>query len=188
MNIKHPKHALAATLLLTGTFVAQAQERYFTRTGYIAFFSETPMENIEAHNYKVTSVWDASTGAVEFAALIKAFEFEKALMQEHFNENYMESNTFPKATFKGTFSGVTADQLKKPGTYTVEVKGDLTMHGVTKPVATTGTIVVDQEGKVKAESTFVVSPEDHEIEIPGMVRDKIAKEIQVQVRIDYQLM
>ena len=188
MNRNHFKHLLAATMLLACTYATQAQERYFTRTGTIAFFSETPMENIEAHNYKVTSVWDATTGAVEFAALIKAFEFEKALMQEHFNENYMESSTFPKATFKGTFSGVTADQLKKPGTYQVDVKGDLTIHGVTKPVATTGTVEVDKEGKVKAENTFVVSPEDHDIEIPGMVRDKIAKEIQVQVRIDYQLM
>lgn len=188
MNTRNTKHLLAAALLLSGTFAAQAQDRYFTRTGAISFFSETPMENIEAHNYKVTSVWDASTGAVEFAALIKAFEFEKALMQEHFNENYMESNTFPKATFKGTFSGVSADQLKKPGTYSVEVKGDLTMHGVTRAVTTTGTIVVDAEGQVKAESTFIVSPEDYDIEIPGMVRDKIAKEIQVNVRIDYQLM
>ena len=87
---------------MTGTFVARAQERYFTRTGYIAFFSETPMENIEAHNYKVTSVWDASTGAVEFAALIKAFEFEKALMQgalqrelhgeQHLPEGHLQGN------------------------------------------------------------------------------------------------
>ena len=184
--MKKPINLIAVVALLPLSL--SAQDRYATRNGHITFHSSTPVEDIKGDNHKVTSVFDAGSGAVEFAVLVKAFDFEKALMQEHFNENYMESNTFPKATFKGTFSGVTADQLKKPGTYTVEVKGDLTMHGVTKPVATTGTIVVDQEGKVKAESTFVVSPEDHDIEIPGMVRDKIAKEIQVQVRIDYQLM
>ena len=80
MNTNHFKHLPAATMLLACTYATQAQERYFTRTGTIAFFSETPMENIEAHNYKVISVLDATTGAVEFAALIKAFEFVKALM------------------------------------------------------------------------------------------------------------
>ena len=78
-----------------------AQERYATRTGHVSFHSDTPMENIEADNYKVTSVIDATTGAVEFAVLMKAFEFEKALMQEHFNENYVESNTYPKADLQG---------------------------------------------------------------------------------------
>jgi len=114
-NMKLHKNLLIALAILpTATF---AQERYMTRTGHIAFHSETPVENIHADNRKVSSVWDVTTGAVEFAVLIKAFEFEKALMQEHFNENYMESNTYPKATFKGKVLGVAAEQLKKPGTY-----------------------------------------------------------------------
>jgi hypothetical protein len=165
-----------------------AQERYMTRTGHIAFFSETPMENIEANNNKVTCVWDAGTEAIELAALIKAFEFEKALMQEHFNENYMESNTFPKATFKGKLSGVSAEQLKKPGTYPVELAGDLTIHGVTKPIKTSGTVEVDAKGAVKASCDLDVKPEDHGIGIPGVVRKSIAERIQVKVRLDLQKM
>lgn len=165
-----------------------AQERYATRTGHIAFFSETPVENIEAHNNKVTSVWDVTTGAIQFAALIKAFEFEKALMQEHFNENYMESNTYPKAEFKGTVDGLSADQIKEPGTYDVKVTGDLTVHGVTKQVSHPGKITVNEDGSMKAVSEFIVKPEDHDIEIPGVVRNNIAEEITVKVDLDYKKM
>jgi len=94
---------LLFTLLLSQSFVpfADAQERYFTREGEVSFFSATPVENIEADNKKLQSVIDISSGAFEFAALVKSFEFEKALMEEHLNENYMESNTYPKATFRG---------------------------------------------------------------------------------------
>jgi polyisoprenoid-binding protein YceI len=105
-------------------------------------------------------------------------------MQEHFNENYMESNTFPKATFKGKFTGATAEDLKKPGTYKVTVSGDLTIHGVTKPVSYPGTITVDKDGVLKASSDFVVKPEDHGIEIPSVVRKNIAETITVKVRLD----
>lgn len=173
--------ALAAMLL---PLAVAAQERYATRTGHIAFHSETPMENIDADNRKVSCVLDASSGALEFAALIKAFEFEKALMQEHFNENYMESNTYPKATFKGKMTGASAEDLKKPGTYPVSVEGDLTIHGVTKAVKHPGTLVVEKDGTVKASSDFIVTPEDHAIKIPGVVRKNIAEEISVKVSLD----
>ena len=155
----------AAPLALT------AQERYATRTGHISFHSETPMEKIEAHNHKSISVLDASTGAVEFAALMKGFEFEKALMQEHFNENYVESDKFPKAVFKGTLNGITADDLKKAGTKEVTAVGDMTMHGVTKPVTIKGTFTMEPTGAIKASSTFTIKPEDYNITIPGMVRE-----------------
>ena len=165
-----------------------AQDRYMTRTGHIAFHSETSLENIHADNRKVTSVWDVTSGSVEFAVLIKAFEFEKALMQEHFNENYMESNTFPKATFKGKVIGITAEQLKKAGTYDVIVEGELTMHGVARPLKSKASVTVDSAGAVAATADFNVKPEDHGIEIPGVVRKNIAEQIQVKVRMDYQKM
>ena len=165
-----------------------AQERFATRTGHIAFFSETSVENIEANNRKVTSVFDATTGAIEFAVLIKAFEFEKALMQEHFNENYMESNTFPKANFKGKVTGVGEDKLKKEGTYTVTAQGDLTVHGVSKSVSITGSFTVDAAGAVKATSEFMIVPEDHGIKIPGVVRKNIAEKIKVTVNLEYAKM
>lgn len=180
MKTAHHILTLAAFLPLS----LMAQERYATRTGQITFHSSTPMENIDADNRKVSCVLDATSGAMEFAVLIKAFEFEKALMQEHFNENYMESNTYPKATFKGSFTGATAADLKKPGTYPVKVKGDLTIHGVTRTVEHPGTLTVGGDGVVKASSDFIVKPEDHGIKIPGVVRKNIAEEIAVKVRLD----
>ena len=184
-NMRSLKNLLLA--LAFAPLTLAAQERYMTRTGHIEFQSDTPMEKIEAVNDKVTSVWDATTGAIEFAALVKAFAFEKALMQEHFNENYMESNTYPKASFKGKLGGISAEQIKTPGTYPVTVEGALTIHGVEKPMKSTGTVVVDAKG-LHASSEFVIKPEDHGIKIPGMVRKNIAEQIQVKVRMDYQKM
>ncbi|HRD51979.1 MAG TPA: YceI family protein [Flavobacteriales bacterium] len=165
-----------------------AQERYMTRTGHVDFHSSTPIEDIHADNDKVTSVWDATSGAIEFSLLIKAFTFEKALMQEHFNENYMESNKFPKATFKGTLKGVAADQLAKGGSYQVTVEGTINIHGVDQPIKTTGTITVDGKGGIRAESKFQVKPEDHGIKIPGAVRKNIAETMDLNVRMDYTKM
>lgn len=173
---------LLATALLP--LFVNAQERYATRNGTISFFSETPVENIEAHNRKVSCVLDATSGAMQFAVVIKSFEFEKALMQEHFNENYMESNTYPKADFKGTVTGFGAAELAKPGDHPVTVRGDLTIHGVTRQVEHPGTITVNKDGTLKAVSDFIVKPEDHGIKIPGVVRKNIAEEITVKVRLD----
>lgn len=170
------------------TLCASAQERYMTRTGHISFHSVTSVENIDADNRKVTSVWDATSGSIEFAVLVKAFEFEKALMQEHFNENYMESTTYPKATFKGKISGIDAAQLKKAGTYAVVVEGEINIHGVARPVVTKGEVTVDAAGAVQATSSFAVKPEDHGIKIPGVVRKNISEQIDVKVRMDYQKM
>lgn len=176
-------------LFLTAAFVLpftlSAQERWTSRSGNVSFFSATPMENIEAKNNKVSSIYDASKAEIVFVVLIKSFEFEKALMQEHFNENYMESTTYPKANFKGKVVGLKPGDLTKPGTYPVTVAGDMNMHGVTKAVSTTGTFTVEPTGKVQASCDFTVKPTDYGIKIPGMVKDKIAEDVKVQVRIDY---
>ncbi len=181
-------HKTSLLSLALFPLAAGAQDRYMTRNGHIEFHSSTPLENFHADNDKVTSVWDATTGAIEFAVLIKAFAFEKALMQEHFNENYMESSKFPKATFKGTVSGVKAEQLAKEGSYPVTVEGTLSIHGVDRPAKATGTITADGKGGIRADSKFQVKPEDHGIKIPGAVRKNIAEVIDVTVRMDYTRM
>lgn len=168
-------------ILFVAIFTLQsfAQELYFTRDGLVTFFSSTPVEDIEAVNNKLTAVLNAENGQVEFSALIKSFEFEKALMQEHFNENYMESNEFPKATFKGEIVDFSAQDLSSKEK--VVVKGTMTIHGVSKEIEETGTIVQDGQGNYHIKATFKVNPEDYEIEIPNTVREKIAKEIDVTV-------
>lgn len=159
-------------------------QKIFTREGKISFYSEAQKESIQAHNSKATSIIDVNSGRMEFAVLIKAFQFEKALMQEHFNENYMESSKFPKATFKGSIVNMDAIDFTKDGSYKAEIKGDITIHGVTKPIESRGVFVVSGKS-VKGESTFEVTIADFEIEIPALVRENIAKVIRVDVSCDY---
>ncbi len=173
--------ALFALALVPAT---QAQ-KYFTRAGFISFFSATTMENIAAENNKVAAVLDATTGDIEFTVLIKSFLFEKALMQEHFNENYMESDTYPKSTFKGKVNNMSAIKLGTNGTYNSKITGDMTMHGVTKNITVDGVFTV-KEGKLNATSKFVVNPNDYKIEIPNLVKDNISDKIDVSVSLNLE--
>ncbi|HHB79238.1 MAG TPA: YceI family protein [Saprospiraceae bacterium] len=156
-----------------------AQHKYGTRQGTITFNSEAQKETIKATNNTVSAVIDPKTKRVQFAVLIKGFQFKKALMQEHFNENYMESSKFPKATFKGEIVDGDID-FYQIGTYQVQVKGKLTIHGVTKEVTVPATITMSKDG-AKANATFEVAVADYGIEIPSMVKDKIAKVITIHV-------
>lgn len=155
-----------ATVLMLGLVFAVsgvfAQDKFFTKTGKISFYSKATLENIEAHNRSVTCVLDSKTGNIQFSALVKGFEFEKALMQQHFNENYMESTKHPKAEFKGQIANNGDINYAKDGTYTAKVKGKLTIHGETKDVETDGTVTV-KGGKVQAESDFNVQLPDYKI-------------------------
>jgi hypothetical protein len=179
------KKGILLSLMSLFFVVSMSGQKYFTRDGKISFFSDTPLEKIEAHNSKATSVLDASNGNLEFAVLIKAFQFEKALMQEHFNENYMESSKFPKSSFKGKVTNIKDINLKKDGEYNATVKGQLTIHGVTKEVETTGKFVV-AGGKISAKSTFNVAVADYNITIPAVVRDNIAKTVKIAVDIKFE--
>lgn len=178
------KVALSIVMIFAMIAMVNAQ-KYYTKTGDVNFTSEAPLEKIEAKNNAATCVLDSKTGNMEMAILIKAFKFEKALMQEHFNENYMESSKFPKATFKGKITNIEAVNFKKDGVYKVNVEGDLTIHGETKAVKTTGTITV-KGGEITAKSSFKVTLEDYKIAIPNMVKDKIAKEVAIDVDLDLE--
>lgn len=167
-------------------FVHQATaQKYFTRNGNISFFSETPIENIQAHNYKATCVLDKETNKIQWAVLIKAFQFEKALMQEHFNENYMESSKYPKSSFEGEIVGLSDLDLSKDGTYEMTAKGELTIHGVTKNIETPVTLTVNK-GSFEGVSEFSVTIADYGIEVPSVVRENIAKVVEVMVSADFQ--
>ena len=165
---------------LLGPNIVIAQDKYFTKTGKISFYSKASLENIEAHNKAATCVLDTKTGSLQFAILMKGFEFEKALMQEHFNENYVESHKFPKADFKGQIANNDDVNYSKDGVYPVKVKGKLTIHGETKDVETAGKIEVKQ-GKVLADASFNVDLADYNIEIPKIVKDNISKSVNIAV-------
>ena len=156
---------ILSTLLLVTT--AHAQDRFFTKTGKVEFISKAPLEDIEAKNKTVTAVLDTKSGALQFNVQMKSFEFEKALMQEHFNENYMESHKFPKAEFKGVLANNAAVNYSKDGTYPVTVKGKLTIRNTTKDVEVPGTLTINGD-KIEAASTFNILLSDYKISIPSI--------------------
>ncbi|MEQ1746866.1 MAG: YceI family protein [Saprospiraceae bacterium] len=172
-------------LLLVLAFLALSPatgtaQKLLTRDARIQFDSDTPLEKITGINKSGTAVLDAQTGRMEWKALIKGFVFEKALLQEHFNENYMESDKFPSATFKGELLQFKEVNFAKNGTYNVKAKGKMKIHGVEKEIEVPGTLVVEN-GNAKINANFQVACADYGIEIPGAVRDKIAKTIAIQI-------
>ena len=169
-------------LVLVSAVMAVSGQRYLTKNGHIKFHSETPIETIEAHNFQVNSALDISSGDFVFKVLMKSFEFEKALMQEHFNENYVESDKFPNAMFKGKIAGAEDLDFTKEGKMDVVVEGDLTIHGVTNKVKAPGTLSVSS-GEIKGTSVFIVKPADYGIKIPSTVVNNIAEEIEVTVDV-----
>ncbi len=185
MNIIKKNSLVVMMITMVFANAALAQTKYFTRNGNISFYSDAPLEKIEANNHKVSSVLDPATGQVEFSVLMKAFEFEKALMQEHFNENYVESTTYPKSTFKGTITNNKEVDYSKDGTYNVTVDGKLTLHGVTKDVTSKGTMTV-KDGKPAGKSEFKILVADYNISVPGLLKDKVAKEVRIVVEVNYE--
>lgn len=159
-------------------------QKYFTRTAQVAFYSETDMEDIEAVNRSAVSVVNLEDGRIEFSVLIKGFVFEKALMQEHFNENYLESSKYPKAVFKGNILDYDADKYTVEGEHIVKVKGILDLHNVKKEIIVDAKLLIKSDG-ITGSSTFMVACADFEIDIPSVVRDNIAKEIEVRISGDY---
>lgn len=161
----------------------QAQ-KYMTQNGTVSFFSKTPLEDIEAVNNQVSSVVDLESGNMAFSLLMKAFTFEKALMQEHFNEKYIESEKYPKATFKGQIQNLDKLSLNEEPSE-VMVKGQLSLHGETKEIETKGTIH-QKGGQIILKSTFQVAVADYNIKIPSAVEENIAKTIEVKVNGTYE--
>lgn len=168
---------IAALLVFTTTASAQW---LFTRDAYVKFFSDAKIEDIEAVNKSGTAVLDVATGKMEWKVLIKNFLFEKALMQDHFNENYMESTKYPIATFKGQITNLNEVNLTKDGTYNANVSGKMTIHGVERDVNVAGVIIVGG-GVIKIHSDFFVKCSDYNIKIEAQKVSNIANEIKVTV-------
>ncbi len=158
---------------------ASSQSRYFTKSGTIRFESKTPLEDIEAVNNSVTCVFDASSGDLQFSVLIRGFQFPKALMQEHFNENYMESDKFPRSEFRGSISNFQGN-LNTASNKEVNVSGKLTIHNVTRDVQVKGIMKADGS-TIRLTATFPVRVEDYNIKVPSLVRDKIARTVNIFV-------
>jgi hypothetical protein len=176
------KNLILVLAILSMCHQAQSQI-LMTKNGTISFHSHTFLEDIDALNDKVMAVIDGGKKNIAFSLFMNQFDFPRKLMQQHFNENYVESDKYPKATFSGAYTE-DAD-LSKDGTYAVKVNGKLTIHGVTKNVLIPATLNV-QGGVITGTAVFKLNPTDYNIDIPFIVRDKIEKENTVKVKAEWK--
>jgi len=173
-----------AIILLVWFGSQTGQEIYVCKNVNVSLFSKAPLEDIAATSTKGTSVFNAATGDLAFSVPIRSFQFEKSLMQEHFNENYLESDKYPNAAFKGKLKEKI--DVSKNGTYPVTVAGVLDVHGVKQSRTVTGIITI-KNGTLSLSSEFQVLCKDHQIEIPQLVFKKIAERIDLKVAGTYYL-
>jgi polyisoprenoid-binding protein YceI len=176
------KTAITAIAVLLLSHIACGQNKYMTKEGLIRFYSHTIIEDITAVNEKVAAMIDSEKGAVAIIVPMTEFQFEKKLMQEHFNENYVESHKYPKATFSGKIENNSQVNYQLPGTYQVRVTGEMTIHGVSRKVSTEGTIEIRQDG-LRAKTMFLLNPEDYGIRIPRVVRKNIAEKMEITAEL-----
>jgi hypothetical protein len=170
-------------ILLAWLNINQAgQDIYACKNAVVTIYSKAPVEDIDARSDKGTSVFNAATGELAFSVPIRSFKFDKARMQEHFNENYMESDKYPQATFKGKINE--KPDVTKDGTYPVTAAGVFEVHGVKQTRTITGKLTVNG-GAISLSSEFMVACKDHQIEIPKLVFYNIAESIRVQVNATY---
>lgn len=171
---------ITSLVLLTAGQEAFAQ-RYVANDGFVRFFSGAAIEDIEATNEKTQSIFDAATGDIAFIIPIKEFVFDKNLMRQHFNENYMHTEEYPEATFAGKMVGFEM----KEGTQEVTAKGTLTIHGISHDVEHAGTVTVT-DGQISMEAKFPVKLEDYDVERPKLLWKNIAEVVEVTVALNYK--
>jgi hypothetical protein len=172
-------------LLFTLLLLSQAgkgQQRFFVDKASVSFFSDGVIEDIAAENNKVTSIFDAGEGEIAYLMNIKDFQFEKKLMQVHFNEKYMESEKYPKASFQGKIIGLNTTAT---GVQKVKAVGKLTIHGVTRDVQFPGTAEI-KNGQLSLKSKFTVKLLDYNIKVPQIVWQNIAQQVEVTVDFNYR--
>lgn len=166
------------------TLSVSAQNIYISKSTSASFFSSTIAEDIEGKSTTGNSVLDIQTRNIIFKVSNTSFQFQKKLMQEHFNENYMESDKYPFSIFKGKIREDV--DLSKDGTYNVTVAGILSIHGVDKPYESKATLIVEK-GTISAKTVFKVRIEDHQIKVPSIVFKNIAEFVEVRISAVYQL-
>ncbi|MFY0602656.1 MAG: YceI family protein [Flavobacteriaceae bacterium] len=158
-------------------------QKYYTKTGSTELkASVAAFEPVEATNKSTSVVLKADTGEIAALLFIKAFRFKVALMEEHFNENYMDSDKFPKGTFKGNIKDFNLAEVTDKKKY--KISGTLTVRGIKKEIETMG-VFSKKDGKLYLKATFAVKPQDFDIKIPSIVRKKIAESI--NLNLDYEL-
>jgi hypothetical protein len=177
------KYIILILLACTSVIEQAGQDSYSCKNARIGLFSSTPVDDIKAETSTGVSTFDASTGELAFSVNIKSLTFEKSLMQQHFNDDYMQSDKYPTASFKGKIQEHI--DVAKEGTYPVTVAGGLTIHGVTKPRTIPGKVII-KAGTITMTSEFLVKCEEHNVETPKILFHHIAKEVTISVSATYK--
>jgi len=183
-NVKYSILIIICALLVVMATDLPAQSRFFAEKAKTTFYSDGVIEDISAENNKGTSIFDALSGDIAFLLNIKDFQFDKKLMQVHFNEKYMESDQYPKALFKGKVSGYSP---KATGVQKVVATGVLTIHGVSHEVSVPGTMEMAGD-YLNMHAKFVVKLEDYKIAVPQIVWQNIAQQVDVNLTFNYRPM
>ena len=184
-EIKLMQKLLLPFLLLAVT-ITFGQSKYMTKSGSMSFEASQPsFEPIEATHSAVSALLNADTGELAVLALVRGFRFPLALMEEHFNENYIESHQYPKTSFKGSILNFDSNALSNQPR-TVQLTGELSIHGVTKPISVSATITQSDE-QITLTSSFSIKTSDFGIKIPSLVRKQIDENVQVEVSLPLQL-
>jgi len=172
---------LLLLLLLMLSLQPALAQKFISKSSTVTFFSEAPLENIEAINSEANSIFDLSTGEIVFSVPIREFQFEKSLMKQHFNENYMDTEIYPKSTFKGKVTGY----RQQPGQYQATATGELFIHGKTRNVQVEGSVEIGQD-ELSLSAVFPVELKDYEIKIPRILFSNIAESVEVNIQFVYK--
>jgi hypothetical protein len=178
---------LLSTLFVMGIFLitAQAQKSFSTSTAQVKFNASTAVENVRAVNNQGESRWLESSGQIVFSVLIKGFKFENQLMEQHFNEDYLQSEQFPKAEFKGYINDIQNIDITKAGGYNISAEGTLTIHGVSKKINVLGVLTVLSSGKIMLKADIKIKLKDYNI-LGSNIGSKIATEASIYINCMYE--
>ena len=177
------KITIAIGCFLLAATAGFSQKMLSTKSAAVSFLASGGAERIAAENNEVDCKLLPTTGQMVFTLLVKGFRFENQLMEDHFNENYVESSKFPKAGFKGYITNIAAINFAKDGTYKAEAEGTLNMHGVDQKVKTAGTVTVSG-GKVTLKGDFKINLKDYKI-TGAYIGDKIAPNVSISVNCKF---
>jgi YceI-like domain len=173
------------TLTFVQILICQAQEIYTAKNASVAFFAGTVMEDIDGKSKQIISFLNTKTGEVAVSIDNKSFKFKSNLMEEHFNENYMETEKYPKTEFKGKIDNVATINFTNPNFFDVTISGTLTTHGVSQP-KTIQARLKNNNGVLEGTAKFSVVLEDHKIDRPKIVWQKLAEKIDITANLFYE--
>ncbi|MCD6180327.1 MAG: YceI family protein [Bacteroidales bacterium] len=179
------KNKFLLIILISFLAVTAQAQKQITKTGTVEIFSETPLFTIDGINKKVASILNTETGDIVASTLVRSFKFEEALVEEHFNENYIESHKFTKSVFKGKIINFDVANFSIDGSYDVLFQGKFTIHGETRDIEEKGIITV-KDGLISAESEFHISLENYKVKVEKSYKKAIKDEILLKIKFDYK--